>query len=93
MEVTVVGAFLKNIFLGDKYNFWDDHRVYLNSFAPGMCRSNFGSVMSEQMLQINFMGTCEIALRWMLQNIFDDNSKLVLAQVVAWCRWISDDIS
>ena len=37
MEVTVVGAFLKNIFLDDKDTFWDDHHVYLNLFAPGIC--------------------------------------------------------
>ena len=31
-----------------------------------------------------YMGTCEIALRWMTQNISDDKSTLV--QVMAWCR-------
>ena len=37
------------------------------------------------MLQIKFMGIfCEITLRWMPQNTFDDKSTLV--QVMTWCR-------
>ena len=33
---------------------------------------NFKSVIYEHILQIKFMSTfCEIALRWMPQNIFD----------------------
>ena len=36
------------------------------------------------MLMIKFLGTsCDITLRWMPQNIFDDKSTLV--QVIAWC--------
>ena len=41
-------------------------------------------INSEHMLFYKFMSTsCEIALRWMLQNIFDD--KWTLVQIMAWC--------
>ena len=48
--------------------------------------SNFKSVISKHMLWITFMGTsCEIALRWIPQNIFDDKSTLV--QVIVGACW------
>ena len=37
-----------------------------------------------KILQIKIMSSCEIALIWMLQNAFDDESTLV--QVMAWCH-------
>ena len=49
-----------------------------NPLAPGRCSDKF-----KHMLQIKFMSTCEIALRWMPQNIIDDKSTLV--QVMSWC--------
>ena len=38
----------------------------------------------KHILEIKFMSTCAIALRWMPRNNFDDRS--TLAQVMAWCR-------
>ena len=60
------------------------HTNVCNSLAPGRRGSNFESVISEQRLRIKIMSTsCEIALRWMPQNLTDDYSTLV--QVMAWC--------
>ena len=47
-----------------------------------VCATSIKSVISEHWLQITFMGTSEIALRWMPQKIFDDKS--VLVQVMGW---------
>ena len=57
-----------------------------NSLVPGRCGSKFKSVISEHMLWIyKFMNTsCKIALGWMPQNFYDDNSTFV--QVMAWCH-------
>ena len=56
-----------------------------NSLAPGTCASNFKSVILEHVFRIKFVSTfCEIGLRWMPQNTFDDKSTLV--QVMAWCH-------
>ena len=52
--------------------------------CPGICGSNFKCVISEHILQIKLMNTCEIAPRWILLNTFDDQSSLI--QVMAWCR-------
>ena len=42
-------------------------------------------VISKQMLQIkNTNSSCEIALKWVLQNIFKDKSSLV--KLMDWCR-------
>ena len=50
-----------------------DILVFINSFTPGRCGSNYKSVISKHMLQIKFMSTSwEIALRGMPQNTFDD---------------------
>ena len=38
------------------------------------------------MLCIDIMSTCEIGLRWMSQNTFDDKS--TLDEVMAWCRQV-----
>ena len=48
--------------------------VELNSsLAPGRCGSNFKSVIFEHKLRVKFMSTsCEIALKWMPQDAFDD---------------------
>ena len=58
--------------------------VTINSLAPGRCGSNFKYVLSKHMLQIKFMSTCEIAVRWMPKNAFDDKATLV--QVMARCH-------
>ena len=56
----------------------------INSLSPGRCGNDFKSAISEHMLRIHFMSTCEIAVRWMPQDTFDDKSTLVY--VMAWCR-------
>ena len=45
----------------------------INSSRPGKCGNNFKSVIFQHKLQIKFTSTFETALRWMLQNTFDDN--------------------
>ena len=66
---------------------WQSNRmtqIQVNSMPPGRCGSNFKNAIFQQSLSIKLMTTlCEIALRWMAQNTFDDNSTLV--QVMAWC--------
>ena len=52
-----------------------------NSLAPGRCGSNYISVIPEHLLQVNIMSICEIGLKWMPLNAFDDTSALV--QVMA----------
>ena len=53
-----------------------------NHWPLGKCGSSFKIVISEHMLLIEFRGTtCEIALKWMPQNIFDDKSTLVQVMV------------
>ena len=57
---------------------------WVNSLAPGRCGNNFKSMMFKHILQIKFMGTCcEIALRWIPQNSFDNMSTLL--QEMVWC--------
>ena len=58
----------------------------------GKCIKNFENVISEHMLQITFMSTCEIALRWIPQNTLDEKPTLV--EVMAWyfqatCHYLS----
>ena len=54
-------------------------------YAPWWCSSNFISVIFRLILQIDILGiSCEIALRWMPENNFDDQSTMV--HVMAWCR-------
>ena len=57
--------------------------LILNSSSPGRCGNDFESVISKHMLQIKFMSTCEITLRWMPWNTFDGKSTLVW--VMACC--------
>ena len=58
--------------------------VQLMAWCLTASRQNLKSVISEHMSWISFMITsCEIALRWMQQNTFDDKSTSV--QVMAWC--------
>ena len=53
--------------------------------GPRLCDSNFKSILFKLILQIRSLGTtCEIALRWMPQNLTNEKSKLV--QVLAWCH-------
>ena len=56
---------------------------WLNSLAPGRCGNDIKSVISEVILQIEFMDTCETTFRWMPENVFYDQWTLV--QVMAWC--------
>ena len=61
--------------------FWSLYgKEVINSLAFGRCGWNFdmGSVILELILCINILSTsCEIALRWMPQNTFDDKSTFV----------------
>ena len=58
----------------------------LNALDPGR-RGDINSVISEHMVHITLMSTfkiaCKIAVMWMLQNTYEDKSRLV--QVIAWC--------
>ena len=57
---------------------------YINSLAPGRYGGNSKSVIFEHMSWIKFISTsCEIALKWMSKNTFDEKSTLVQAK--AWC--------
>ena len=49
----------------------------LNSLAPGKFSSNFKIVISEPMLRIKFLSTCEV-ITWMTRNTFDDNPTLII---------------
>ena len=54
-------------------------------WSVGDVASNYKHIIYEHLLLITFMGIhFEIALRWMQQNTFHYESKLV--QVMAWCR-------
>ena len=69
-------------------------RRKFNSLAPGRCGSNFKSVISKHIIWwINFMSTsCEIVLKWMPQNTFNEKSTLV--QITAWyCQATSHYLS
>ena len=58
---------------------------HFNSYAPERFGNNFKSVIPDDMLRIMFISTyCNIALMWMLQNTFDDNSTLV--RIMTWYR-------
>ena len=55
---------------------WEQfHQV--KSLVPGRCVDSFINVISEHMLLITFLGTCEIALRWLPQNTFDSGNDFV----------------
>ena len=57
----------------------------MNSLAPGRCGSNLKTVTFKFISRIDILIiSCEIALRWMPQDLIDEKSKLV--QVMAWCR-------
>ena len=63
---------------------------YLKSFvicscplAPGRCGSYFKSIIFKLIIQDSSLGnSCEVALRWMPQNL--GNEKLTLVQAMAW---------
>ena len=62
----------------------------LNSLAPGRYENNFEIVISEHMLRIkSLISSCEIALRWMQQNTFDNKSTLFKVTVMASFHQIS----
>ena len=47
--------------------------LIVNSLAPGGCSINFKNMIFDPMLGKRFMSTtCEIALRWMSQDLTDD---------------------
>ena len=58
--------------------------IDVNSLAPGRCGSKFKSVIFETIQNSSLDTCCEIALKWMLQNLTNEKSTLV--QVMAWCR-------
>ena len=64
---------------------------FVNSLVPGRGFSHFKRVIFEQASQrrYTFMSTCEIAIGWMPQSTFDDES--VLVQVMAWCHRATGD--
>ena len=56
-----------------------------NSLAPGRYDNNFGSKIFKLIPQNSSLGaSCEIALRWLPQNL--SNVKSTLVQVMAWCH-------
>ena len=57
----------------------------VDSLTPGRCGSNFKSLIFRLIIQHSSLGTCcEIALRWMPENL--TNKRSTLLQVMAWCR-------
>ena len=71
-------AFDKEITSLDYGSLFTTFFFIINLLAPGRSDSNFQSVISEHILWIKFMSSsCEIALRCMPQNTFDDKSTLV----------------
>ena len=56
----------------------------VNSFAPGICVCNLYLVIFKLILQNSLATHCEIALKWMPQNL--TNKKSTLVQVMVWCR-------
>ena len=57
---------------------------WVNSLTHARCGSKFRRIISKHLLHGNFMTICSgMALRWMLQNTFNDKS--ILVQVMAWC--------
>ena len=56
-----------------------------NSLAPGKCGNDFTRVFLKLILQSDILITsCEVGLRWVPQDLTDDQSTLV--QVMAWCH-------
>ena len=55
----------------------------VNSVHPGKCGSNSTAIIFTLILQNTSLGTHEIALGRMPQNIIKENS--ILIQVMAWC--------
>ena len=56
----------------------------VNSLVPGNCGSNFESLIFKLIIQNCSLGShCEIAVKWMPQNITKKKSTLV--KVMAWC--------
>ena len=57
----------------------------LNSFSSGRCGCNNKLMIFKLMSRIDIWSiSCEIALRWMPQDLI--NKKSTLVQVMAWCR-------
>ena len=54
-----------------------------NSLVPGRFGSNFESTQLKSIIDI-FSSSCEVALRWMSQDLADYKS--ILVQVITWCR-------
>ena len=57
---------------------WMCEKIPINSLAAGLCGNNFEGVIFYFMLRIEFLSTFnEIILRWMSQNLINDNLSLV----------------
>ena len=59
---------------------------FINSLAPGWCGSNLKSMIFKVVIlnSTGSLGACEIAHRWMPQNLTNEKSTLV--QVMSWCH-------
>ena len=58
---------------------------HINSLVPGRCGCNLKLVIFKLTSRVYILNiSCEIALRWMPQDLTGDKSTLV--QVMAWCR-------
>ena len=58
--------------------------LFLSDRSLGNVAVIFDNVIFKPIWWVNILSTCEIALRWMTLNTFDDKSRLV--QVMACCR-------
>ena len=59
--------------------------IAINSLAPGRSECDFPTVIFNRVLLIGiFRSSYDNALRWMPQDLTDDQATLV--QVMAWCR-------
>ena len=71
-----------------KAGYWTTCPVWINSLTPGRFQFHFRKVIFKLTLVNDGRGiSYEIALRWMPQDLTDDESTLV--QVMAWCRQAS----
>ena len=59
--------------------------LYINSVAPGRCGCNVELAIFKIVSEVNILSIfCENALRWMPQDLIDD--QLTGFQVMAWCH-------
>ena len=80
---SIVLLLMAGSFCIDKVNSTPAVQV-INSLALGWWGINFKIVLSKSIFLIKFKSTsCEIALRWMPENTFDQS---ILVQVMVWCH-------